>query len=96
MGEAFHFFKTQTEETNPEELEDVFSFEELSHQLEQAKDFQTARDIYETSIICAENESITEINRDEIQVWALGKMTEFAKSEEERNIIAEYYKENNR
>ncbi len=93
--EAFNFFKTRTEETNPEEIEGVFSFEELSHQLENTTDFETAQKIYQKSISCAEKESISAIDRDELQVWALGKMTEFAKTEEEKNIIAEYYKENN-
>ncbi|MCF7831494.1 MAG: hypothetical protein K9M36_01240 [Candidatus Pacebacteria bacterium] len=93
--EAYQFLKTRTAETNPPEIEGVFSFQELSQKLADAKDFQTAREIYQTSITCAQNESITEIDRDELQVWALGKMTEFAKSEEEKSIIEDYYKANN-
>jgi|GEM_PF-3379626 len=90
-SEAFNFLKTRTKETNPPEIEGVFSFQELSQKLENVTDFQTACEIYQKSIICAENESITETGRDEIQVWALGKMTEFAESEEERSIIQNYY-----
>lgn len=93
--EAYQFLKTRTIETNPQEIEGVFSFQELSQKLADATDFQTAREIYQKSISCTRNESITETERDELQAWALGKMTEFAESQEELSIIEDYYKANN-
>jgi hypothetical protein len=93
-GNPYHFLKTQTEETNPKKESPIVSFEELSHLLENAENFSQAESIYEQSITCEQKGALSEEDRDELQVWALGKMTEFATTEEELSKIKQYYQNN--